>query len=34
MSRLRNATGFNHAKNAALMRGLLHDHNSSLQKMS
>jgi hypothetical protein len=28
------ATGFNHAKNGALMRGLLHDHNSSMQKMS
>ena len=28
------ATGFNHAKNRALMRGLLHDHNSGLQKMS
>jgi hypothetical protein len=28
------ATGFNHAENGALMRGLLHDHNSALQKMS
>ena len=28
------ATGFNHAKIRALMRGLLHDHNSGLQKMS
>jgi hypothetical protein len=28
------AAGFIHAENGALMRGLLHDHNSSLQKMS
>jgi hypothetical protein len=28
------ATGFDHAKIRALMRGLLHDHNSGLQKMS
>ena len=28
------ATGFNHAKIRALMRGLLLDHNSGLQKMS
>lgn len=28
------ATEFNHAEIRALMRGLLHDHNSDLQKMS
>jgi hypothetical protein len=28
------ATGFNHAKIRALMRGLLLDHNSGFQKMS